>query len=80
MFFVYKKCREYGVMCFGFYMMLMLDFLNILDLVEVVCMMFLLVVEIKREIGIVVEFVDLGGGMGVNYCFEDEFIDFGDFG
>ncbi|RMX38805.1 hypothetical protein pdam_00016760 [Pocillopora damicornis] len=80
LFSAYKKCREYGVTRFGLHTMLMSDSLNILDLAEVARMMFSLAVEIKRETGIAVEFVDLGGGMGVNYRPEDEPIDLGDLG
>ena len=65
LFSAYKKCKEYGVKRFGVHTMLVSHSLDIEDLAETARMMFTLAVEIKIETGIRVEFVNMGGGIGV---------------
>ena len=75
-----KKCKEYGVKRFGLHTMILTCSLNILDLAETARMMFTLAVEIKNETGISAEFVNMGGGIGVNYNPDDKPIDLSDLG
>ncbi|KAL9954079.1 hypothetical protein ACROYT_G041573 [Oculina patagonica] len=80
LFAAYKKCKEYGVKRFGLYTMMVANSLNILDLAETARMMFTLAVNIKNETGISVEFVNMGGGIGVNYHPDHKPIDLQDLG
>ena len=74
----FKKCKAYGVKRFGLHTMLVTCSLNIFDLAETARMMFSLAVEIKNETGISAEFVNMGGGIGVNYHPDDKPIDLPD--
>ena len=76
----FKKCKEYGVKRFGLHTMIVTGSLNMLDLAETARMMFTLAVEIKNETGISAEFVDMGGGIGVNYHLDDKPFDLRDLG
>ena len=79
LFAAYKKCKEYGVKRFGVHTMT--EKIPVIpDLVEMARMMFTLSVEIKKETGISVEFVNLGGGIAVNYQADDKPIDLHDLG
>ena len=80
LFAAYNKCKDYGVKRFGVHTMIVTNSLNILDLVETARMMFTLAVEIKNETGISIEFVNMGGGIGVNYHPDDKPIDLQDLG
>ena len=71
----FKKCKAYGVKRFGLHTMIVTCSLNILDLAETARMMFTLAVEIKNETGISAEFVNMGGGIGVNYHPDDKPVD-----
>ena len=75
LFSAYKKCKEYGVKRFGVHTMLVSNSLDIEDLAETARMMFTLAVEIKIETGIRVEFVNMGGGIGVTHHPEDMPVD-----
>ena len=75
-----KKCKEYGVKRFGLHTMILTCNLNVEDLAQIARMMFTLAVEIKNETGISAEFVDMGGGIGVNYHPDDKPIDLRDLG
>lgn len=75
-----KKCKEYGVQRFGLHTMIVTGSLNMMDLAETARMMFTLAVEIKNETGISAEFVNMGGGIGVNYHPDDKPIDLHDLG
>ena len=76
----FKKCKEYGVTRFGLHTMIVSCSLNVEDLAETARMMFTLAVEIKNETGISAEFVNMGGGIGVNYHPDDKPIDLHDLG
>ena len=80
LFSAYKKCKEYGVKRFGVHTMVVSNSLDVVDLAETVLMMFTLAVEIKSETGISVEFVNMGGGIGVPYHPEDMPVDLEDLG
>ena len=80
LFSAYKKCSEYGVIRFGLHTMVISMCHDIADLEETARMMFKLAVEIKKETGISIEFVDMGGGIGGSCHPEQKAIDLGDFG
>ena len=80
LFSAYKKCWEYGVRRFGLHTMVVSVCNDIADLEETARMMLKLAVEIKKETGVSVQFVDMGGGIG-NSCHPDQKgIDLGDLG
>ncbi|HBF34719.1 TPA: diaminopimelate decarboxylase [Candidatus Sumerlaeota bacterium] len=63
----YRLAKEKGVKRFGLHTMLASNELNPEYFVETGRMLFELVVEISKEVGIKFEFVNLGGGIGVAY-------------
>jgi len=68
-------CQKYGVRRFGLHTMVVSNELNQDYLVETATMMFELALELKSKTGVTVEFVNLGGGLGIPYRPEDEPID-----
>ena len=80
LFSAFKKCKEYGVRRFDLHTMIVTGSLSILDLAETARMMFTLAVEIKNKTGISAEFVNMGGGIGVDYHPDDKPIDLHDLG
>lgn len=71
----YKIMRRKGVERFGLHTMVVSNELNIDALAETANMLFDLVVEIYRDLDIKIEFVNLGGGMGISYRPEQKPID-----
>jgi len=71
----YKKCQELGVKRFGLHTMVVSNCLKVDELLETSRMLFLLVAEIKEKLGIHIEMVNLGGGIGIPYRPEDQVID-----
>ena len=63
----YKKAQELGAQRFGLHTMVASNELNPQFFVETAEMLFQLVVELHSELGIRIEFVNLGGGMGIPY-------------
>ena len=63
----YKICKEKGVKRFGLHTMVVSNELNPDYHIETAKMLFTLVAEISRKIGIRFEFVNLGGGYGIPY-------------
>ncbi len=63
----YKMCKEKGVKRFGLHTMVVSNELAIDNLVMTAQMLFELAVELKEKIGIILEFVNVGGGIGVAY-------------
>lgn len=68
----YKLCSEKGVTRFGLHTMVVSNELAIDNLVETSKMLFELAVEIKEKLGIELEFINVGGGIGVAYKPEQE--------
>lgn len=62
-----RVCREKGVKRFGLHTMIVSNELAADYLVETATMMFKLAVEIKEKLGVSVEFINLGGGLGLAY-------------
>ncbi len=63
----YKKCQELGVKRFGLHTMIVSNELNADFFVETAKMLFELAVELKEKLNLKLEFVNLGGGIGVPY-------------
>ncbi len=63
----YETCMEKGAKRFGLHTMVISNELNASFFIETARMMFELAVEIKQKLGISLEFVNLGGGLGIPY-------------
>lgn len=63
----YEICRDKGSKRFGLHTMVVSNELNPNFFVETARMMFELAVEISQKLGIKLEFVNLGGGLGIPY-------------
>ena len=63
----YEICLEKGAKRFGLHTMVISNELNASFFVETARMMFELAVEINQKLGIKLEFVNLGGGLGIPY-------------
>ncbi len=71
----YRVLRDKGVKRFGLHTMIASNELNPDYFIETANMLFDLVVEINKELGITFEFVNLGGGFGIPYLPEQDAID-----
>lgn len=71
----YRMVRDKGVKRFGLHTMVASNELNADYFVETAEMLFDLVVELNRELGIRIEFVNLGGGIGIPYRPEQTAVD-----
>ncbi len=63
----YRQAMEKGATRFGLHTMVASNELNPEFFVETAVMLFELAVDLNRELGIELEFVNLGGGMGIPY-------------
>ena len=71
----YERSRALGVKRFALHTMVASNELNPEYFIETAKMLFELVVEIKNRTGIQIEFVNLGGGIGIPYRPEQEPVD-----
>ncbi|NPA24877.1 MAG: diaminopimelate decarboxylase [Deltaproteobacteria bacterium] len=71
----YRYCRDKGVKRFGLHTMVASNELDSGYFVETAEILFRLVIELSRELGITFEFVNLGGGIGIPYRPEEEPVD-----
>lgn len=71
----YKIAREKGVKRFGLHTMIISNELDLNYFVETAKMMFGLVEEIYKKLGIRIELVNFGGGIGIPYNLEDKPVD-----
>jgi diaminopimelate decarboxylase len=71
----FQKVKEKGVTRFALHTMVASNELNSDFFVETARMLFELAVELKREIGVQLEFVNLGGGIGIPYRPEEDPVD-----
>jgi diaminopimelate decarboxylase len=71
----YRVLRDKGVTRFGLHTMVVSNELNAESLIETARMLFELVVEFDKQLGIRLEFVNLGGGIGIPYRPEEEPVD-----
>jgi diaminopimelate decarboxylase len=76
----YRRCRELGARHFGLHAMIVSNELLVQSLWDTARMLFELAVEVQRELGIRIEFINLGGGIGVGYRPTDTEIDLAEFG
>ena len=72
----YRMCKEKGVKRFGLHTMLVSNELNEDSLIQTASMLFELAVEIKKKLGINLEFINLGGGIGIPYKPEEKAVDY----
>ena len=63
----YARCKKEGVERFGLHTMVASNELNPDFFIDTANILFDLCVEIKQKLGIKIEFVDLGGGIGIPY-------------
>lgn len=71
----YRIAKEEGVEHFGLHTMVASNELEGSYIVETARQLFTLVVKIHNELGIDIEFIDLGGGIGIPYRLEQEKMD-----
>lgn len=63
----YKKAKRLGVVRFGVHTMIISNELDEKYFIDAADMMFKLAVRMKQELGISIEFINLGGGLGIPY-------------
>ena len=73
----YARCKEEGVERFGLHTMVASNELNPDFFIDTADILFDLCIEIKQRLGIKIEFVDLGGGVGIPYKPEQKAVDLG---
>lgn len=71
----YRIVRDKGVKRFGLHTMVISNELNPASFIATAQMMFDLAVELHQKLGIDLEFVNLGGGIGIPYRPEQEAVD-----
>lgn len=71
----YRILRDKGVKRFGIHTMVISNELNPAFFIETANMMFDLIVELQQELGIRIEMVNFGGGIGIPYRPEQEAVD-----
>lgn len=72
MFEAYKKVKDLGVTRFGMHTMVASNELNADYFVETAVILFEMAAEIAEKVGIELEFINLGGGIGIPYRPEQE--------
>ena len=72
----YKVAKEKGVKHFGLHTMVASNELNPDFFVDTAKLVFELAVEVKEKCGVNIEFVDLGGGLGIPYKPEQKAVDY----
>lgn len=76
----YKAARAMGVTRLGLHTMVASNELNLDYFLETVRILFDLAVELHEELGVRMEFINMGGGIGIPYALEDEAINLEDLG
>lgn len=71
-----KYCKEHGVERFGLHTMVVSNELDPNGLIGTAGLMFDLALRVKAETGVEVDFIDLGGGIGVAYKPEQTPVDY----
>ncbi len=75
----YKIMKKKGTKRFGLHTMVVSNMLDVSYLIDTAKMLFELVVEIKEKTGIRIEFVNLGGGIGIPYKPEQKAVNYEEF-
>ena len=76
----YQRCKDLGIERFGLHAMIVSNELQVASLLDTTEMLFELAVLIQQETGINVEFINLGGGIGVPYRPGEKEVDLMEFG
>ncbi len=76
----YQRCRELGAKRFGLHAMVVSNERDVQSLLDTAQMLFELAVLVQRELDIKIEFINLGGGIGVAYRPTDNEINLTEFG
>jgi diaminopimelate decarboxylase len=63
----YKLCQQLGVKRFGLHAMVVSNCLEVEELVETARMLFTIAGQVKDKLGIRIEMINLGGGIGIPY-------------
>jgi diaminopimelate decarboxylase len=71
-----ERLKKLGVKRFGLHTMVASNELNLSYHLETARLLFNLAVELKQKLGISLEFVNLGGGLGIPYRPEERAVDF----
>lgn len=71
----YKLAKQKGVKRFGLHTMIATNELDPKAFIETAEMLFNLVIEIQKKLGVRIEFVNLGGGVGIPYKPEQKPVD-----
>jgi diaminopimelate decarboxylase len=71
----YRRAREMGAKRFALHTMVASNELNADYFIETAALLFELAVELKESLGIELEFVNLGGGIGIPYRPEEKAVD-----
>ncbi len=71
----YKICKAEGVKHFGLHTMVASNELNPDFFIDTAKIVFELVLEVQKKVGVNIEFVDLGGGVGIPYKKEQSKVD-----
>ena len=71
----YRIAKEKGVKRFGLHTMLVSNELNIDHLANTAILMFRIALQLYQQLEIVVEFINLGGGIGIPYRPEETVVD-----
>lgn len=74
------RCKALGSKRFGIHTMIVSNELNCDYLAETAQMMFNLAVKIKKQLNVSVEFINLGGGIGIPYSPDQQAVDLQEFG
>lgn len=74
------RCKALGIKRFGIHTMIVSNELNCDYLAETAQMMFNLAVKIKKQLNVGVEFINLGGGIGIPYRPDQQAVDLQEFG
>ena len=72
----YKICKDEGVKHFGLHTMVASNELNPDFFIDTAKLLFELCAEIKEKTGVRIEFVDLGGGLGIPYRPDQKAVDY----
>ncbi len=76
----YARCRDLGIERFGLHAMIVSNELQVESLLATAEMLFELAVTIKQATGVAVEFINLGGGIGVPYRPGESEVNLAEFG
>lgn len=80
LFTAYERARELGAVRFGMHTMIISNELNAQSFVDTARMMFELAGELYDRLGIRVELINFGGGIGIPYLPEEEDVDYNTLG